>query len=159
VFIIVFAPIFAALWVNLGRRMLEPSVPAKFALGLLYLAAGFVVMFMASGYVLRGEKVLPTWLVMTYLLHTFGELCLSPVGLSSMSKLAPARFVGQILGVWFLATAIGVNLAGQFSGNIDPENLSTMPGQYLYLFWWGTIGGVVMLALTPLIKRLMHGVR
>jgi POT family proton-dependent oligopeptide transporter len=109
--------------------------------------------------VLRGQTVLPTWLVLTYLFHTFGELCLSPVGLSSMSKLAPPRFVGQILGVWFLATAIGVNLAGQFSGNIDPENLATMPGQYLYLFWWGTIGGVVMLALTPLIKRLMHGVK
>jgi len=157
--IIVFAPVFAALWVNLGRRMLEPSAPAKFALGLLFMGAGFVVMFIASRYVLRGETVLPTWLVLTYLLHTFGELCLSPVGLSSMSKLAPPRFVGQILGVWFLATAIGVNLAGQFSGNIDPENLSTMPGQYLYLFWWGTIGGVVMLALTPLIKRLMHGVK
>ena len=159
IFIIVFAPVFAALWVNLGRRMLEPSAPAKFGLGLLFLGAGFVVMFMASQYVLRGETVLPTWLVLTYLLHTFGELCLSPVGLSSMSKLAPPRFVGQILGVWFLATAIGVNLAGQFSGNIDPENLATMPGQYLYLFWWGTIGGVVMLALTPLIKRLMHGVK
>src|SRR4029079_4507037 len=136
IFIIVFAPVFAALWVNLGRRMLEPSAPAKFGLGLLFLGAGFVVMFMASQYVLRGETVLPTWLVLTYLLHTFGELCLSPVGLSSMSKLAPPRFVGQILGVWFLATAIGVNLAGQFSGNIDPENLATMPRQYLYLFWW-----------------------
>jgi POT family proton-dependent oligopeptide transporter len=159
VFIIVFAPVFAALWVNLGRRNLDPSAPAKFALGLLFLAAGFVVMFAAARYVLHGEKVLPTWLVLTYLLHTFGELCLSPVGLSSMSKLAPPRFVGQILGVWFLATAIGVNLAGQFSGNIDPENLSTMPGQYLYLLWWGVIGGVVLLALTPFIKRLMGGVK
>lgn len=157
--IVVFAPAFAALWVNLGRRMLEPSAPAKFALGLLFMGAGFWVMFAASRYVLQGEKVLPTWLVMTYLLHTFGELCLSPVGLSSMSKLAPPRFVGQILGVWFLATAIGVNLAGQFSGNIDPENVATMPGQFLYLFWWGVIGGAVMLALTPLIKRLMAGVQ
>jgi POT family proton-dependent oligopeptide transporter len=137
--IILFAPVFAALWVNLGRRMLEPSAPAKF--------------------VLQGQTVLPTWLVLTNLLHTFGELCLSPVGLSSMSKLAPPRFVGQILGVWFLATAIGVNLAGQFSGNIDPENVATMPSQFLYLFWWGLIGGIVMLALTPLIKRLMSGVK
>ena len=157
--IVVFAPVFAALWVNLGRRMLEPSAPAKFAFGLLFMGAGFLVIFAASKYVLQGEKVLPTWLVMTYLLHTFGELCLSPVGLSSMTKLAPPRFVGQILGVWFLATAIGVNLAGQFSGNIDPENVATMPSQFLYLFWWGVIGGAVMLALTPLIKRLMAGVR
>ncbi|HVS23227.1 MAG TPA: peptide MFS transporter [Gammaproteobacteria bacterium] len=158
-FIIVFAPVFAALWVNLGRRMLEPSAPAKFGLGLLFMGAGFLVMVAAAGYVVQGEKVLPTWLVLTYLLHTFGELCLSPVGLSSMSKLAPPRFVGQILGVWFLATAIGVNLAGQFSGEIDPEKLSSMPGQFLYLFWWGVIGGVVMLALTPWLKRLMRGVK
>jgi len=158
-FIIVFAPVFAALWVNLGRRMLEPSAPAKFGLGLLFLGAGFLVMFFAAGYVVHGEKVLPTWLVLTYLLHTFGELCLSPVGLSSMTKLAPPRFVGQILGIWFLATAIGVNLAGQFSGNIDPNDLATIPGQFIYLFWWGVIGGVVMLAATPLIKRLMAGVR
>ena len=158
-FIIVFAPVFAALWVNLGRRMLEPSAPAKFGLGLLFLGAGFLVMFFAASYVVHGEKVLPTWLVLTYLLHTFGELCLSPVGLSSMTKLAPPRFVGQILGIWFLATAIGVNLAGQFSGNIDPNDLATIPGQFIYLFWWGVIGGVVMLAATPLIKRLMAGVR
>jgi POT family proton-dependent oligopeptide transporter len=158
-FIIVFAPAFAALWVNLGRRMLEPSAPAKFGLGLLFMGAGFLVMLAAARYVLQGEKVAATWLVMTYLLHTFGELCLSPVGLSSMTKLAPPRFVGQILGVWFLATAIGVNLAGQFSGNIDPENVATMPSQFLYLFWWGAIGGVVMLAVTPLIKRLMAGVK
>jgi POT family proton-dependent oligopeptide transporter len=158
-FIIVFAPVFAALWVNLGRQMLEPSAPAKFGLGLLFMGAGFLVMFAAAGYVVQGQKVAATWLVMTYLLQTFGELCLSPVGLSSMTKLAPPRFVGQILGVWFLATAIGVNLAGQFSGNIDPENVATMPSQFLYLFWWGVIGGAVMLALTPFIKRLMAGVQ
>jgi POT family proton-dependent oligopeptide transporter len=158
-FIVVFAPVFAALWVNLGRRMLEPSAPAKFGLGLLLMGAGFLIMFTAAGYVLQGQKVAATWLIMTYLLHTFGELCLSPVGLSSMTKLAPPRFVGQILGVWFLATAIGVNLAGQFSGEIDPNNVATLPSQFLYLFWWGVIAGVVMLALTPFIKRLMAGVR
>jgi len=156
--IIVFAPAFAALWVNLGRRMLEPSAPAKFGIGLLFMGAGFLVIFAAAEYVLQGQKVAATWLVMTYLLHTFGELCLSPVGLSSMTKLAPPRFVGQILGVWFLALAIGVNLAGQFSGNIDPDKVATLPAQFLYLFWWGVIGGVVMLALTPFIKRLMAGV-
>jgi POT family proton-dependent oligopeptide transporter len=157
--IIAFAPVFAALWVNLGRRNLDPSSPAKFGLGLVLMGAGFLVMFAAAGYVAQGEKVLPTWLVLTYLLHTFGELCLSPVGLSSMSKLAPGRFVGQVLGVWFLATAIGNNLAGQFAGEIDAENLGAMPGQFLYLFWWGGIAGAVMLGLTPFIKRLMGGVK
>jgi POT family proton-dependent oligopeptide transporter len=157
--IIVFAPLFAALWVNLGRRNLDPSAPAKFGLGLIFMGAGFLIMFAAAGYVVQGETVLPTWLILTYLLHTFGELCLSPVGLSSMTKLAPARFVGQVMGVWFLATAVGNNLAGQFAGEIDPDNLPAMPGEFLDLFWWGAIAGAVMLALTPLIKRLMVGVK
>ncbi len=157
--IIIFAPVFAALWVNLGRRNLDPSSPAKFGLGLILMGTGFLVMYLAAAYVVQGEKVLPTWLILTYLLHTFGELCLSPVGLSSMTKLAPARFVGQVMGVWFLATAVGNNLAGQFAGEIDPNDLPAMPGEFLDLFWWGAIAGAVMLALTPFIKRLMVGVK
>jgi POT family proton-dependent oligopeptide transporter len=155
IFIILFAPIFAAVWVWLGRRNLNPSAPAKFALGLIFMGLGFLVMVGAAKYVIAGQQVLPTWLVLTYLLHTFGELCLSPVGLSSMTKLAPARFVGQVMGVWFLATAIGNNLAGQFSGEIDPNNLATMPELYTHLFWWGTIAGLVMLAITPWMRRLI----
>jgi POT family proton-dependent oligopeptide transporter len=158
-FIIIFAPVFAAIWVNLGRRNLDPAAPAKFALGLMLMGVGFLVMFMAARYVVMDQKVLPTWLIFTYLFHTFGELCLSPVGLSSMTKLAPARFVGQVMGVWFLATAVGNNLAGQFAGDFDPNNLSTMPGQFLYLFWWGFLAGAVMLALTPFIKKMMPGVK
>jgi POT family proton-dependent oligopeptide transporter len=157
--IIIFAPVFAAVWVSLGRRNLDPSSPAKFGLGLILMGAGFLVMYLAAGFVVQGEKVLPTWLLLTYLLHTFGELCLSPVGLSSMTKLAPARFVGQVMGVWFLATAVGNNLAGQFAGEIDPDNLPAMPGEFLDLFWWGAIAGAVMLVLTPFIKRLMAGVK
>jgi POT family proton-dependent oligopeptide transporter len=157
--IIIFAPVFAAIWVSLGRRNLDPSSPAKFGLGLILMGVGFLVMYGAAGYVVQGEKVLPTWLLLTYLLHTFGELCLSPVGLSSMTKLAPARFVGQVMGVWFLATAVGNNLAGQFAGEIDPDNLPAMPGEFLDLFWWGFLAGAVMLALTPFIKRLMAGVK
>jgi POT family proton-dependent oligopeptide transporter len=157
--IIIFAPVFAAIWVNLGRRNLDPSSPAKFGLGLILMGTGFLVMFVAASYVVQGERVLPTWLILTYLLHTFGELCLSPVGLSSMTKLAPARFVGQVMGVWFLATAVGNNLAGQFAGEIDPDNLPAMPSEFLDLFWWGAIAGGVMLLLTPFIKRLMVGVK
>jgi proton-dependent oligopeptide transporter, POT family len=158
-FIIIFAPVFAAIWVNLGRRNLDPSAPAKFAVGLILMGCGFLVMFFAARYVVKGEMVLPTWLILTYLLHTFGELCLSPVGLSSMTKLAPARFVGQVMGLWFLATAVGNNLAGQFAGEIDPNNLPSMPSQFLYLFWWGFIAGAVLLALTPFIKKMMPGVK
>lgn len=158
-FIILFAPVFAAIWVNLGRRNLDPSAPAKFAVGLILMGFGFLVMFLAARYVVAGEMVMPTWLILTYLLHTFGELCLSPVGLSSMTKLAPARFVGQVMGLWFLATALGNNLAGQFAGEIDPNNLPGMPGQFLYLFWWGFIAGAVLLVLTPFIRKMMAGVK
>jgi proton-dependent oligopeptide transporter, POT family len=158
-FIIIFSPVFAAIWVQLGKRNMDPSAPFKFALGLILMGVGFIVMFLAARYVVMGEKVLPTWLMLTYLFHTFGELCLSPVGLSSMTKLAPARFVGQVMGLWFLATAIGNNLAGQLSGKFDPNDLPSMPGQFLYIFWWGVIAGAVLLVLTPFIKKMMPGVK
>jgi len=116
-------------------------------------------MYFAAQYVVQGQKVLPTWLILTYMFHTWGELCLSPVGLSSMSKLAPQRFVGQALGIWFLATAIGNNLAGQIAGEFDGSNVAAMPHQYLFIFWWGLIAGLVMLAITPFAKRLMGGVK
>jgi proton-dependent oligopeptide transporter, POT family len=158
-FIIVFSPIFAALWVKLGQRNLDPSAPAKFGMGLVFMGVGFVVMYFAAQYVVRGQTVLPTWLILTYMFHTWGELCLSPVGLSSMSKLVPNRFVGQALGVWFLATAMGNNLAGQISAEFDSNNVATMPGQFLYIVWWGLIGGAVMFVITPVAKRLMGGVK
>jgi POT family proton-dependent oligopeptide transporter len=159
IMIIVFAPIVAAVWLALGRRNRDLSAPAKFAAGLILLGLGFLVMYVAAGYVLTGHKVLMTWLVATYLLHTWGELCLSPVGLSSMTKLVPARFVGQVLGVWFMATALGTNLAGQLSGNYDASRLESLPALFLKIFWWGAIGGGVMLLLTPVLKRLMPGVK
>jgi POT family proton-dependent oligopeptide transporter len=158
-FIIIFAPVFGALWVSLGLRNLDPSAPVKFALGLILMGVGFYVMFLASHYVVAGEKVLPTWLLLTYMFHTFGELCLSPVGLSSFSKLAPPRFVGQALGVWFLATALGNNVAGQLAGEFDATNLPAMPGQFLFIFWWGVIAGGVLLILSPFMRRLMTGVK
>jgi proton-dependent oligopeptide transporter, POT family len=158
-FVIVFSPIFAALWVTLGRRNMDFSAPAKFAFGLILMGVGFVVMYFASLYVVQGQKVGPTWLILTYMFHTWGEICLSPVGLSSMSKLAPQRFVGQALGVWFLATAIGNNMAGQISGEFDPNNLAGMPDNFLSIVWLGFIAGGIMLAITPFAKRLMGGVK
>ena len=157
--IIVFAPVLAALWLSLGRRNRDFSAPMKFSLGLLFMGAGFLVMYVAALHVISGVKVLPTWLVLTYFLHTLGELCLSPVGLSSMTKLAPPRFVGQVMGLWFLSMALGGNLAGQLSGEYDSSNLLSLPGLFLKIFWWGAIGGGTMLLFTPLLKRLMGDVR
>ena len=157
--IVVLAPVMAALWLALGKRNRDLSSPGKFGWGLILMGSGFFVMYLAAQYVLAGQKVLPTWLILTYLLHTFGELCLSPVGLSSMTKLAPTRFVGQVMGVWFMATALGTNLAGQLSGNYDASHIESLPALFLEIFWLGAIAGLVMLVLTPVLKRLMAGVR
>ena len=158
-FVITFAPVLAAVWITLGRRGLDLPATVKFGLGLIFLGLGFLVMYFASLHVLAGEMVLPTWLVATYLLHSLGELCLSPVGLSYMSKLAPRRFVGQVMGMWFLSMALGSNIAGQLSGTYDSSHLESLPALFLRVFWYGAVVGVVMLLLTPVIRRLMVGVK
>ena len=159
IFIILFAPLFAALWIALGKRGRDFNAAAKFGAGLILLGLGFLVMYVASQYTLAGQRVLPTWLILTYLLHTFAELCLSPVGLSYMSKLAPPRFVGQVMGMWFLSMALGSNMAGQLTGQYDATHLESLPALFIKIFWYGVIGGAVMLLLTPLVKRMMAGVR
>jgi POT family proton-dependent oligopeptide transporter len=159
IFVIVFAPVFAALWISLGKRGRDLTASTKFGAGLILLGLGFMVMYLAARHVLAGEIVLPTWLVLTYLLHTFAELCLSPVGLSYMTKLAPPRFVGQVMGMWFLSMALGSNLAGQLTGQYDATHLESLPALFLKIFWYGVIGGVVMLLLTPAVKRMMAGVK
>ena len=108
--IIIFAPVFAWIWISLGKR--DPSSPAKFAFGLVSVGLGFVVMVGAAQASANGVLVSPMWLVLTYLLHTIGELSLSPVGLSSMTKLAPDRVKGMMMGVWFLAASVGNLIAG-----------------------------------------------
>jgi POT family proton-dependent oligopeptide transporter len=159
-FIIAMAPLFAALWVWLGKRDRDLSSPAKFAWGLLLLAAGMLVMYVGALRVLHGSsRVSPLWLAITYFLFACGELCLSPVGLSSTTKLAPARFAAQTMGLWFLTLALGSFLAGLLSGSYDAHDLATLPALYLKLFWWSAAAAAVMLLLTPLVKRLMAGVR
>jgi len=152
-FIITLAPVMAALWVALARRNLNPSIPVKFGLALLLLAAGFLVMALGAKLVAAGQKVWPTWLITTYLLHTFGELCLSPVGLSSVTKLAPSRLVGQMMGVWFLAASLGNLLAGLIAGGFKADDLAHMPVRYLQITIIPVIAGILLILLAKLIKR------
>jgi POT family proton-dependent oligopeptide transporter len=129
-FVITLAPVFAALWVTLAQRGREFSSLAKFTFGLLFAGLGFYLMVLAANAVIAGgpgTRVSMWWLTGSYLLQTLGELSLSPVGLSSMTKLSPRRFVGQMMGVWFLATALGNLIAGLVGGHVDPNNLSEMP--------------------------------
>ncbi|XOV79228.1 MAG: peptide MFS transporter [Aestuariibacter sp.] len=147
-FIITLSPFFAALWINLGKRMITPSYGFKCALGLIIMATGFIVMFMAAQLAASGLKVAPFWLVATYFLHTVGELCLSPVALSAVSKLSPKRFAGQMMGVFVLTYSIGNVIAGLLAGNFDPNNVEQMPNLYLQIAFV-TIGiGIFILLFT-----------
>lgn len=157
-FILICAPLFAALWLALAKRNLDPSASVKLALGLLLVGAGFVVMAGAAHYVVQGQKVLPTWLMATYLLHTFGELALSPIGMSAVTKLAPQRFVGQMMGIWYLSLSLGNLLAGLIAGEFSAENISAMPGQFMNIVWFVCIPGVVLLLLAKPLKKFAAGV-
>ncbi|PYM12041.1 MAG: hypothetical protein DME18_12420 [Verrucomicrobia bacterium] len=159
IFVITLAPVMAALWVRLARRNLDPSIPVKFGLGLLLLAAGFLVMAAGAKLVATGGKVWPTWLISTYLLHTFGELCLSPVGLSSVTKLAPRRLVGQMMGTWFLAASLGNLIAGLVAGRFKADAVEQMSGRYLQLFIMPTIAGALLVLLARPIRRWMIGIK
>ena len=148
--IILFAPLAAITWVGLAKRGGDLSSPAKFALGLFLAGLGFVVMIFAANAVVNSggtALVSPWWLVGSYFLQSIGELCLSPVGLSSMTKLSPRKFVGQMMGIWFLASALGNLIGGRVGGHVDPENLQQMPE----LFTTTTISLMVAAAVLTLL--------
>lgn len=157
-FIMILAPIYSILWIKLARRHLEPSTPAKFALGLIILGLGFAVMIGAATAVSEGQQVLPTWLVLTYCLHTMGELALSPVGLSSITKLAPRRFVGQMMGMWFMCTGLGNILAGLLAGQFHADALGEMPQLYTQIVITTVGSGLLLAAFAKPLKRLMGGI-
>ena len=159
IFIIVLAPLYSMLWVALARRHLDPAAPAKFALGLIILGLGFAVMIGAATLVAAGQTVLPTWLLFTYLLHTMGELALSPVGLSSVTKLAPRRFVGQLMGMWFMCSGLGNIIAGLIAGEFSADALDQMPALYTQIVLTSVGSGVVLLLFARPLRRLMSGVR
>ncbi len=154
-FILILSPFVAALWVNLAKRNLNPSIPLKFSLGLIQLGLGFLVMVFAAKLVVSGDNVLPTWLIITYLLHTTGALCLSPVGLSAICKLAPKRFVSQMMGIWFLGTSLGNLMAGLVAGRFDPNSLEQMPNLYMQITTITIATGVLMLIFYKPIKKMM----
>jgi len=159
VFIITLAPVIAGLWLVLARRNLDPSLPVKFAWGLVLLGVGFLVMAGAAAVAARGQKAWPTWLILTFLIHSLGELCLSPVGLSSVTKLAPRRLVGQMMGIWFLATSLGNLIAGRVAGGVSAEAASQMSGRYLQIVLMTMGAGLLLLLLARPVRNLMIGVR
>ena len=155
-FVIVLAPVFAWLWIKLGPR--EPSVPIKFAFGLLFMGLAFIIMLPAGSAVAADTtlRVSPWWLISWNLFSEFGELCLSPVGLSAITKLSPARIVGLMMGVWFLSLAFGNKLAGWTAGLIE-----TMPFNALLQWVGGTliVAALIMFLLVKPVRRLMGDVK
>ena len=157
-FVITLAPVFAALWVTMAKRGREFSSPAKFTFGLLFAGLGFWLMVVAANAVITGgpgTRVSMWWLTGSYFLQTIGELSLSPVGLSSMTKLSPRRFVGQMMGVWFLATALGNLIAGLVGGHVDPNNLEEMPALFQRTAFSLFIATVVLALMIVPIRRMM----
>ncbi len=153
-FVILLVPVFAALWLRLGSR--QPTVPVKFALGLILLGAGFAVLTWGARIAEDGTKVGLSWLVAVYLLHTCGELCLSPVGLSTVSRLAPQRFTGQMMGVWFLSISLGNLTAGQLAGKAATISMAQV---FFWVFVVSAVAGVGLALFRRPVQRLMEGRR
>ncbi|HET6680076.1 MAG TPA: peptide MFS transporter [Gemmatimonadaceae bacterium] len=154
-FIIVLAPVFGSLWTWLAHRDKNPSTPLKFGLGLLGMAAGMFVLAWGAANASPTSQVSMAWLVVTYFLFTCGELALSPVGLSSMTKLAPAGRLGQMMGVWFIASALGNLIAGLVAARIENLPYSTL---FSMVAMFAGAAGLIAIVVSPGVKRLMAGV-
>lgn len=161
--ILIFAPLVSALWLFMHKRKVEPSIPRKFALGLLGTGLGFLVLIYALENLLDANNMIPIWpLAACYVLHTIGELCLSPIGLSMVSKLVPASLAGFAFGGWFLSTAIGNNFSGILAGSMSGETGMTVASAlsgFSFSFWLLTLGGAFLFIIGPQINKLMHGVK
>jgi POT family proton-dependent oligopeptide transporter len=148
------APLIGWIWVRMGDR--QPSSPVKFALGLIFVGLGFALIVPAAQMTQQGIKVSPWWLIGLYFLHTIGELCLSPVGLSIVTKLAPARIVGFMMGWWFLSIAVGNKMAGMAGGLFETLPLPKLFSAVAAVTF---VAAVILLAITPWLRKLMGGVR
>jgi proton-dependent oligopeptide transporter, POT family len=158
IYIVLLAPLFAALWAWLGKRNWEPSAPAKFGLGLIQLGAGFLILVAGAYAAGTGELTPVIYIFLIYLLHTTGELCLSPVGLSAMNRLAPAHMASLIMGTWFFASAAGNFAAGMIAAAVGAEDAGPdrVTQVYSSVGWTSVVVGVVVIAISPLVKKLMH---
>jgi POT family proton-dependent oligopeptide transporter len=155
-FIIAFASLFSKWW----ESKYNPSAVGKYALGLIVMAVGFGLLAYGSYGIQEGVKVSMLWLILAYLFHTLGELCLSPVGLSYVSKLVPARMIAFMFGMWYLAIAIGNKLAAVVGGQIDAITEQYSLSVFFLIFTIvPLVAGLLILALGPLMKKLMHGVK
>jgi len=161
--IVAFAPIAAWVWVFLAKFHANPSIPRKFGLGLIFNGLAFLLLMFTLSQLVGADSKIPFWtLIAVYLIQSVGELCLSPIGLSMVTKLAPVKLVGLGMGGWFLSTAIGNNLSGIFASVVSGESGMTTSSAltgYTFGFWTLLGAGVVLMLVAPLVNKLMHGVK
>jgi POT family proton-dependent oligopeptide transporter len=160
IFVVSLSPVFAAIWLALAKRNIDLSAPTKFAFALFAAGLSYLVMVAATNRVISGGgvgvKVSIMWLLVTYFLQVVGELALSPVGLSTVTKLAPHRFVGQMMGVWFMSISLGNLVAGLIGGNVDPEKLAEMPALFQHTATTLFIAAAILAALVVPIRRMLE---
>ena len=152
IFVVTFAPIFAGIWAHLARINMDPSLPIKFAIGLIFMAISFIVMVYAVQLAMVSAPVGMRWLLLTYLLQTFGELALSPIGLSASSKYSPKRYMGQMFGLWFLASAIGGVLAGLLGGDATVDGLTSVQPIFTFMIQYYAVIAVLLIAMSFIFK-------
>ena len=151
-FVVILSPFMSYLWIYLGKRMLDPSLPFKFGLGLIFMAVGFLVIAAGAQIALSEGLAGVQWLLITYLLHTIGELTLSPIGLSAISSLAPKKYIGQMMGVWFLASSLGAIIAGLISSRATEQGISSMPPLFNQIAISASVFGLILI----IISRPLH---
>jgi proton-dependent oligopeptide transporter, POT family len=159
IYVIIFSPIFAAIWLYLSNKNRNPSSPIKFAWGLIILAIGFIFMIFASKIVVGGGKASAFYLILTYLFSVLGELCISPVGLSYYTKLSPKRYVSQLMGIWFVAASLGNLIAGLLAKFSDEKNIANMPDNYRNVVFFVLGFGILMLIFAKKINTWTGGVK
>ena len=153
IFVVIFAPIFAGIWTHLGRINLNPALPIKFALGLVLMAVSFVIMLFAVELAMETAPVGMRWLILTYLLQTWGELTLSPIGLAAFSRYSPKKYIGQMFGLWFLASAIGGVLAGLLGGDALDTGLESISPVFNFMIKYYLAIALILIVLSRFIKK------
>ena len=148
ILVVILSPFMAYLWIFLGKRMLDPSLPFKFGIGLILMAIGFIFIAIGANVAMQDGLAGARWLLLTYLFHTIGELTLSPIGLAAISNLSPKRYVGQMMGIWFLASSLGAIIAGLLSGQATYEGLNSMPSLFNKVAIISSIAGLVLILIS-----------
>ena len=152
-FVVILAPFMSYIWIFLGKRMLDPSLPFKFGMGLIFMAVGFIIIAVGAQIAMSEGLAGAKWLLLTYLFHTIGELILSPIGLAAISSLSPKRYIGQMMGVWFLASSLGAILAGLISGQATNEGLSSMPDLFNQIAIISTSAGLILILIARPLQK------